>query len=90
MGTKKGNFPDIETDPKDVAWRTPVQQELDGLFDELKAFNERIAELAKDGHQSHAVSVLKAQAFSLARQIDELRGILVVPRQPAKGGRKPL
>ena len=88
MGTKKGNFPNIENDPKNVAWRTPVQQELDGLFDELKAFNERIAELAKDGHQSHAVSVLKAQAFSLARQIDELRGILVVPRQPSRGGRK--
>ena len=88
MGNKKGNLPDVEVDPKSVAWRTPVQRELDGLFDELKAFNERIAELAKDGHQSHAVSVLKAQAFSLARQIDELRGILVVPRQPGRGGGK--
>ena len=88
MGSKKSDIPDLEIDPKNVAWRTPVQQELDGLFDELKAFNERIAELARDGHHSHAVSVLKAQAFSLARQIDELRGILVVPRQPSRGGRK--
>jgi hypothetical protein len=88
MGTKKNDFSSVKTDPKDLAWRTPVQQELDGLFGELRAFNERIAELAKDGHQSHAISVLKAQALSLASQIDELRGILVLPKQPSSGGRK--
>jgi len=60
-------------DPKQQAWRFPVQQELEGLFGKLNAFNDRIAELAKDGHQSHAVNVLKAQALSLARHIDELR-----------------
>lgn len=63
----------VETD---TAWRSPVQQELDGLFGELAAFNERIAELVKLGHRSHAVAVLEAQAFSLAAQIDELRGLL--------------
>jgi hypothetical protein len=36
--------------------------------------------LVRDGHQSHAMSVLKAQALSLASQIDELRGLLVVPK----------
>ena len=67
----------VETDD---AWRSPVQQELDGLFGELAAFNERIAELVKLGHRSPAIAVLKAQAFSLAAQIDELRGLLAVPK----------
>jgi hypothetical protein len=77
MGAKKQEaFPD----PKAQAWRSPVQQELDGLFGELAAFNERIAELMKHGHQSLAMDVLKAQARSLAAQIDELRCILIVPK----------
>jgi hypothetical protein len=37
--------------------------------------------LVKQGHQSLAVRVLKAQALSLARQIDELRGLLVMPKR---------
>ena len=88
MGTKKDDSSSVETNPENLAWRAPVQQELDGLFDELRAFNERIAELAKDGHKSHAISVLKAQALGLASQIDELRGILVPPKQPSRGGKK--
>jgi hypothetical protein len=81
MGNKK---PDVSTDvpdPRAQAWRSPVQQELDGLLDELAAFNERIAELVRDGHRSHAMTVLKAQALSLASQIDELRCLLVVPKK---------
>jgi hypothetical protein len=81
MGSKK---PDVSTDvsdPRAQAWRSPVQQELDGLLDELAAFNERIAELVRDGHRSHAMTVLKAQALSLASQIDELRCLLVVPKK---------
>jgi hypothetical protein len=71
----------ITVRPKRAAWRTPVQKELTGLFGELAAFNERIAELTTQGHQSHAMDVLKAQAISLAAQIDELRCILIVPKQ---------
>jgi hypothetical protein len=81
MGAKKNRPSDVALDPGQQAWRSPVQQQLDGLFGELAAFNERIAELVKQGHQSHAISVLKAQAFSLARQIDELRCLLAVPRR---------
>lgn len=81
MGAKKHRSSDVVLDPGQQAWRSPVQQQLDGLFGELAAFNERIAELVKQGHQSHAMSVLKAQAFSLARQIDELRCLLAVPRR---------
>jgi hypothetical protein len=51
------------------------------LFDKLSAFNDRIAELAKDEHQSLAVNVMKAQALNLARHIDELRCFLVVPKR---------
>ncbi len=81
MGVKKQRSVAIALDPRQQAWRFPVQHELDGLFGKLSAFNERIAELAKDGHQSHAVNVLKAQALSLARHIDELRCFLIVPKR---------
>jgi hypothetical protein len=66
--------------PIDPAWRSPVQKQLDGLFAELAAFNERIADLVSQGHKSVAMDVLKAQALSLASQIVELRGLLVVPK----------
>jgi hypothetical protein len=55
----------------------PIQHEIQKLEDELDAFNERIAEL--EGHRGHAMEVLKANAIDLARQIDELRCLLVVP-----------
>jgi hypothetical protein len=81
MGTMNRKALDVASDdPKLQAWRSPVQQELDGLFGELAAFNERIAELVKQGHRSLAMNVLKAQALSLAGQIDELRCLLVVPK----------
>jgi hypothetical protein len=78
MGAKKQKT--VRFDPKQQAWRSPVQRELDGLFDELAAFNARIAELTMQGHQSLAMDMLKAQALSLAAQIDELRCILIVPK----------
>jgi hypothetical protein len=81
MGTKKQIASAAALDPGRQAWRAPVQHQLDGLFGELAAFNERIAELAKQGHRSLAVRVLKAQALSLAGQIDELRCLLVVPKR---------
>jgi hypothetical protein len=81
MGAKKKKSPDVDLDPSQQAWRSPVQHQLDGLLSELAAFNDRLAELVKQGHQSHATSVLKAQALSLAGQIDELRCLLAVPRR---------
>jgi hypothetical protein len=80
MASKKPDVSSGVSDPRAEAWRSPVQQELDAVLSELAAFNERIAELVRDGHRSHAMSVLKAQALSLARQIDELRCLLVVPK----------
>ena len=59
--------------------RFPVQRGIQKLEDELNAFNERIAELETEGHRGHAMEVLKANAIDLARQIDELRCLLVVP-----------
>jgi hypothetical protein len=81
MGTKNRKPLDVALDdPKLQAWRSPVQQELQGLFSELAAFNERIAELAKQGHRSLALNLLKVQALGLAGQIDEFRCLLVVPK----------
>ena len=81
MSAKKQKSIAVALDTNQLAWRSPMQRQLDGLFGELVAFNERIAELVKQGHQSHAMSVLKAQALSLARQIDEFRGLLVLPKR---------
>jgi hypothetical protein len=59
------------------ARRFPIQHEIQRLEDELNAFNERIEELENESHRSHAMKVLKANALDLARQIDELRCVLV-------------
>src|SRR5713101_5655463 len=50
---------------------------ISGVHFKLNAFNERIAELENEGHSGHAMEVLKANAIDFARQIDELRCVLV-------------
>lgn len=57
----------------------PVQHEIQLLQNELNVFNDRIIELENEGHRGHAMEVLKAKAIDFARQIDELRCLLVVP-----------
>ena len=59
------------------AARFPVQHEIQQLQRELDSFNVRIVELETEGHRGHAMEVLKAKAIDLARQIDELRCLLV-------------
>ena len=61
------------------AARFPVQYEIQHLQNELRAFNDRIIELENEGHRGHAMEVLKAKAIDFARQIDELRCLLVEP-----------
>ena len=58
------------------ASRFQVQHEIQHLQNELNAFNDRIIELENEGH---AMEVLKAKAIDFARQIDELRYLLVEP-----------
>ena len=67
--------------------RFPVQHEIQRLQEELNAFNERIAELEDEGHRGHAMEVLKANALDFARQIDELRCLLVesAPKDAPRG-----
>ncbi len=57
--------------------RFPVQHEIQHLQKELNAFNDRILELENEGHRSHAMEVLNAKAIDFARQIDELRCLLI-------------
>ncbi len=66
------------------ARRFPVQHEIQRLANELNAFNERILELEEEGYEGHAMDVLKANALDFARQIDELRCVLV--ESAPKGG----
>lgn len=62
-----------------TARRFPIQHEIQQLEGELNAFNERIAELEAEGHRGYAVDVLKVNALDFARQIDELRSLLISP-----------
>ena len=69
------------------ASRFPVQHEIQHLQNELNAFNDRIIELENEGHRGHAMEVLKAKAIDFARQIDELRCLLVGPLTKPRGDR---
>jgi hypothetical protein len=64
---------------KFLARRFPIQHEIQNLENALNVFNERIVELEKEGHRGHAMDVLKANAVDFARQIDELRCLLIEP-----------
>jgi hypothetical protein len=66
-------------DKKYPARLFPIQHEIQRLEEELKAFNERIAELKYEGHRGHAIEVLNANALDFARRIDELRSLLIAP-----------
>lgn len=74
LATRPEQHPAVDKFP---VRRFPVQNEIQKLEDELNAFNERIAELEDEGHRSHAMDVLKANAMDFACRIDELRSLLV-------------
>ncbi len=85
--TRGANRPAVNKYP---GRRFPIQHEIHQLQEQLNAFNERIAELEDVGHRGHAMEVLKANAIDFARQIDELRCLLVVsvPNDAPNGGPK--
>jgi hypothetical protein len=62
------------------ASRFPVQHGIQRQM-QLNDFNERIVELENEGHRSHAMRVLKAKAMDFAKQIDELRCLLIGPKK---------
>jgi hypothetical protein len=52
---------------------TKAAAEIDRLRQELAACNERITELERQHPEASKLEALRASAFLLARQIDELR-----------------
>jgi len=62
---------------KYLARHFPIQHKIQTLEKVLRYFNERIAELAKVGHQGHAMEALEANAVDFARQIDLLRCVSI-------------
>ena len=61
-----------------------IRDRIQTLQKELNDFNERIAQLESEDHRGRAVEVLKANAIDFARQIDELRCLLVEPAEKAE------
>jgi len=66
--------------------RFPIQR-IRELQEYLNVFNDRIVELENEGHRGHAMEVLKTNAIDFARQIDELRCLLVesAPKDAPRG-----
>lgn len=93
MTTQRKSLPSTRAEKHQAAdryspRRFPIQHEIQELPNELNAFNERIAELEDEGRRGHAMEVLKANALDFARQIDELRCLLVESaRKHAPDGR---
>jgi predicted nuclease with TOPRIM domain len=77
IGNRLGGPKNRPAVKKYSAWRFPIQHKIQKLEGELNAFNERIAELEGERHRGHAMEVLKANAMDFARQIDELRSLLI-------------
>jgi hypothetical protein len=82
MTTQRKSLPATRAEKRQAVDKHParsflIQHENQNLQRELLAFNERIADLENEGHRGHAMEVLKAKAIDFARQIDELRCLLV-------------
>jgi hypothetical protein len=77
IGLRLDDRPEQSNVEKPPTRNFPIQQTIYKLEKGLDAFNERIAELEGQRHNSRAMHVLKENALNLARQIDELRSVLV-------------
>jgi hypothetical protein len=85
LGSRKQRLATDSEKPK--ARRIPAPRQIETLQQELAAFNTRIAELENEGHRGHALKALKANALDLARQIDELRSLLIDRAPKASQGK---
>ena len=84
IGNRLDNRSEESAVTKPPTRKFPVQQTIYRLEKGLDAFNERIGELEGYGHNSRAMAVLKENALDVARQIDELRSILVQQARKTK------
>jgi predicted RNase H-like nuclease (RuvC/YqgF family) len=78
-GNRLNKAPESSTDEKLPTRKFPIQRAIQKLEKELHAFNERIAELEDESHNSRAMEVL-----NFARRIDELRSVLVEQARKTK------
>ena len=83
-GNRLSKRPESATAGKLPARKFPIQRAIQKLEEELHAFNERIAELEDERHNSRAMEVLKENALDFARRIDELRSVLVEQAKKTK------
>ena len=84
IGHRLDDRPDPSAIEKPPSAKFPVQQTIFQLERGLDAFNERIAELEGEGYSGRAMEVLRENALDLARQINELRGVLVQQTKKAR------
>jgi uncharacterized FlaG/YvyC family protein len=83
-GNRLNKRPESAAAGKLPARKFPIQRAIQKLEEELHAFNERIAELEDESHNSRAIKVLKENALDFARRIDELRSVLVEQAKKTK------
>jgi hypothetical protein len=83
-GNRLNKRPESSTAGKLPTRKFPIQRAIQKLEQELHAFNERIAELEDERHNSRAMDVLKENALDFARRIDELRSVLVEQAKKTK------
>jgi hypothetical protein len=71
-------------------WRRPVQKELTGLFDELAAFNERIAEPSNEGPIRNPPRSPPPAYFDAQKEplVDEYRALFDVMEAPPANAQK--
>jgi hypothetical protein len=84
IGDRLDNRPEPPAGAKLPTRKFPIQRAIQKLEEELHAFNDRIAELEGEGHNSRAIKVLKENALDFARRIDELRSVLVEQAKKTK------
>jgi hypothetical protein len=84
IGNRPDNRSGSHADAKLPTREFPIQRAIRKLEEELHAFNERIAELEDESHNSRAMEVLRENALDFARRIDELRSVLVEQAKKAQ------
>jgi hypothetical protein len=88
--TRESSSKRLPSNSNGLDWRRPVQKELTGLFDELAAFNERIAEPSNEGPIRNPPRSPPPAYFDAQKEplVDEYRALFDVMEAPPANAQK--